>query len=219
MNPGKGCAALWVAPHWLGIGGSRLQGAGLARKTRGRVATLVLLVLFGAGCGSRVAPDSGDEPVAAGQTTASDVPADPASQPGADPVSDSGSPSDSGGATPSAQPSAIPSPDFGPKHNNGTVKLALSATCVAPGSVLVVTITAPPKAGLGMVIGYSDHQAHGAMLTGETDASGRYVWRVPVDPTVPDGDARVLVTATGANWEQEGGGTADKLFRVARFGC
>jgi hypothetical protein len=114
------------------------------------------------------------------------------------------------------QPTASASPNLGAKHNNGSVKLGLSASCVSPGSLLVVTITAPPKAGLGMVIGYSDHQAHGAMLTGETDGAGKYVWRVPVDPTVPEGDARVLVSATGPNWSQEGGGTADKIFRVAR---
>lgn len=117
------------------------------------------------------------------------------------------------------QPNASASPSYGPKHNNGVVKLALSAECVTPGSLLVVTITGPAKAGLGMVIGYSDHQAHGAMLTGETDGAGKYTWRVPVDPTVPEGEARVLVSATGPNWSQEGGGTADKVFRVAKSGC
>lgn len=116
-------------------------------------------------------------------------------------------------------PQSTASPDYGPQHNNGVVKIELSATCVKPGDLLVITFRTPPKAGLGMVIGYSDNQAHGAMLTGESDANGVYVWRVVVEPTVPEGDAKVLVSSTGPNFEREGGGTADAVFRVARGGC
>jgi hypothetical protein len=182
----------------------------------------MMLVVFLAGCGSRVAPDADGARVA--DAPASEIAAteDSTGEPGveqpATAPSTSGPPS--GDATaPAVKPRASASPKFGPKHNNGVVKLALSARCVTPGSLLVVTITGPAKAGLGMVIGYSDHQAHGAMLTGETDAAGRYTWRVPVDPTVPEGDARVLVSATGPNWSQDGGGTADAVFRVAKTGC
>jgi len=185
-----------------------------------RLAVLALCGLLSA-CGSRVSPGQDERTVVVDQTAqASDAPAD--SGAAADPQATSAdgstvAPTPADGT--SDRPSARPSPKLGSKHNNGKVKLDLSAGCVAPGSVLVVTITAPPKAGLGMVIGFADSQAHGAMLTGESDAEGRYVWRVPVDPTVPEGDARVLVSATGPNWSQEGGGTADKVFRVAKAGC
>lgn len=189
---------------------------------RGRLVAAALLVPLLVGCGSRAVPEGGGEPVAvasstsAGGASESAVPTDGASGLPTTGAGESASPTAS---VPAIQPSSSASPNFGPKHNNGVVKLALSAECVTPGSLLVVTITAPAKAGLGMVIGYSDHQAHGAMLTGETDAGGRYTWRVPVDPTVPEGDARVLVSATGPNWSQEGGGTADKVFRVVKSGC
>lgn len=188
-----------------------------------RLRHVVLLgtALLLAGCGPRVAPDqladaaatpSGEPTLAADQGVAAT--AEPA--PGASASGQAAVPPGSDAPEPPA-PSA--SPDFGPKHNTGVVRIELSATCVKPGDILVVTFRTPPKAGLGMVIGYSDNQAHGAMLTGESDANGLYVWRVPVDPTVPDGDAKVLVSSTGPNWEREGGGSADKSFRVTRGGC
>lgn len=186
---------------------------------RGRMASALLCALLVAGCGSRVAPNPDADTVAAASTESSDAPADPSAVPSVEPVPRGAEAAPSRGPAPATSPAAGAPPKVGRRHNTGVVKLALSAACVTPGSLLVVTITAPPKAGLGMVIGYSDNQAHGAMLTGETDGSGRYVWRVPVDPTVPEGDARVLVSATGPNWSQEGGGTADTVFRVSRTGC
>lgn len=181
------------------------------------------LLLWTAGCGPRVAPervsaaeftagpaDTVDAPVSTPSAGTSGAPATSATSEGAE------SPSTDGATE---APSSKPSPRYGAKHNNGAVRIELSATCVRPGDLLVITFRTPPKAGLGMVIGYSDNQAHGAMLTGESDANGVYVWRVPIDPTVPEGDAKVLVTSTGPNWEQEGGGTADAVFRVARGGC
>lgn len=178
----------------------------------------VLLVVALAGCGSRVSPDPGGDRAAVATREA--LSTDPAHRPGV--LLPSAAPSAPHSMTPvplSVRPSPTTSPNFGSKHNNGNVKLALSATCVSPGSWLIVTITTPPKAALAMVVGYSDDEAHGAMLTGEADASGNYVWRVAVEPTVPEGVARVLVSATGANGSQEGGGTADKTFHVSRSGC
>lgn len=178
----------------------------------------IFALLLTAGCGPRVAPQQ----VAAAQETGAPPAAEASSTPvpGAAASVEPG-PVTSESATPAAteSPSSRPSPSYGPQHNNGVIRIELSATCVRPGDLLVITFRTPPKAGLGMVIGYSDRQAHGAMLTGESDANGVYVWRVPVEPTVPDGEATVLVTSTGANWEQEGGGTADKVFRVSRSGC
>lgn len=186
-----------------------------------RYAVFLSMVLLVAGCGPRVAPDqladaaatpSGQPSLAADQGVATT--AEPA--PGASAEGQATVPP--GSEAPEA-PAPSPSPVYGPKHNNGVVRIELSATCVKPGDILVVTFRTPPKAGLGMVIGYSDNQAHGAMLTGDSDANGVYVWRVPIDPTVPDGPAKVLVTSTGPNWEREGGGSADKTFKVARGGC
>lgn len=179
-----------------------------------------LLLLGTAACGPRVAPEglaaaeaTVPVPTAPVETGAAVDPGAPAT-PGAPGATEA---STDGPATEAPPPTA--SPDYGPQHNNGVIRIELSATCVKPGDLLVITFRTPPKAGLGMIIGYSDNQAHGAMLTGESDANGVYVWRVVVEPTVPDGDAKVLVTSTGPNWEREGGGTADAVFRVARGGC
>lgn len=185
------------------------------------IAALLALLLVTVGCGARVEPGPA---VALQESAAPDggvgiTDASPTGAPEA--VPGEGATSAPVEAESSAPPPPQPdaSPDYGPKHNNGVVRIELSATCVKPGDLLVITFRTPPKAGLGMVIGYSDHQPHGAMLTGESDANGVYVWRVPVDPTVPEGEATVLVTSTGANWEQEGGGTADAKFTVSRAGC
>lgn len=183
------------------------------------VARLVLpLALLATACGPRFAPD---ELVAADATPAV-VALAPSEQPSQEPSALGQGPA-SAPATESGAPQATPpvgrSPDYGSQHNNGAVRIELSATCVRPGDVLVITLRTPPRAGLGMVIGYSDNQPHGAMLTGESDAEGVYVWRVAVEPTVPDGPATVLVTSTGPNWEQEGGGTADRKFTVSPSGC
>ena len=178
------------------------------------------LVLAVTGCGPRVAPEQMVGAQETGVAALAPEDASPTPAPGAEATSEPQPGSDGTGAPAATQaPSASPAPSYGPKHNNGAVRIELSATCVKPGDLLVITFRTPPKAGLGMIIGYSDNQAHGAMLTGESDANGVYVWRVPIDPTVPDGDAKVLVTSTGPNWQQEGGGTADAVFRVARAGC
>lgn len=204
LRAGRGPAPVW---------GGQVRHVGIA-------AGFAVLLLATAACGPRVAPEG----LAAAQETASPTGSaveteptqpDPAQDPGT--PATPGHPGDPDATTEAPEPTA--SPDYGPKHNNGAVKIELSATCVKPGDLLVITFRTPPKAGLGMIIGYSDNQAHGAMLTGESDANGVYVWRVVVEPTVPDGDAKVLVTSTGPDWESEGGGTADAVFRVARGGC
>ena len=212
-----------VLPHTGAARRGVSRGVGGTDVKRVGIAALLALLLVTVGCGARVEPG----PAVALQETAAPVDGDGVTDPSqAGPLD--GTAADGQGATSApveAQSSAPPppqpgaSPDYGPKHNNGVVRIELSATCVKPGDLLVITFRTPPKAGLGMIIGYSDNQPHGAMLTGESDANGVYVWRVPVDPTVPDGQATVLVTSTGANWEQEGGGTADAKFQVARGGC
>lgn len=182
------------------------------------VAALSALLMFTVGCGARVEPG----PAVAFQETPAPGDGGGTAAPGAPeaaPAVEEGPTSAPVEAQPSAAPSSQPAAEYGPQHNNGIVRIELSATCVQPGDLLVVTFRTPPKAGLGMIIGYSDNQPHGAMLTGQSDASGVYVWRVPVAPSVPDGEATVLVTSSGANFKQEGGGSADKKFRVARGGC
>lgn len=107
-----------------------------------------------------------------------------------------------------------------PPLNDGTVTITLSAQCVRIGDVLTVTIMGPPEGGLGAVVAFADHQSHGAMATGETDADGRYVWRVPIEPTVPEGKATAIATVSGPNWSREGGGRATRDFHVAGLaGC
>lgn len=180
-----------------------------------RAAVSLLAVIGLAGCGARVAPGQPQfsTRAALASPSAGQPPAPFRGSPG---VLPEGSTVVARQASPSPGPRQAPG--LGSRHNNGVVRVTLSATCVAPGDLLIVTLSAPPKAGLGMVIGYADNQPHGAMNTGESDSTGAYVWRVPVAPTVPDGQARVLVTSTGANWKGEGG-TADAVFMVARSGC
>lgn len=187
-----------------------------------RVSACAALVLASTGCGPRFAPD---ELVRGGASPTADVIATSTDAPiGHSPLEAPGAPGSQAAASESAPSStqdstSTPTPRYGPRHNNGVVRIELSATCVKPGDLLIVTLRTPPKAGLGMVIGYSDHQAHGALLTGESDANGVYVWRVLVEPTVPEGKATVLVTSTGPNWSSEGGGTGDAPFEVSRSGC
>lgn len=191
----------------------------------GAPARLAALLLLAAACGPRVAPQpiAANSEMVATDAAATDgpvAPADPgAPQPTAAGQAPAAPAAPDAGASPGA-PAASPRPlSTGPQHNNGVVRIELSAACVTPGSLLVVTLRTPPKAGLGMLVAYADNQTHGAMLTGESDANGVYVWRVPVDPSVPEGEAKVLVSATGPNWSKDGGGSADKPFRVSRRGC
>lgn len=104
-------------------------------------------------------------------------------------------------------------------HNNGVVRLRLSARCVLRGQTLTVSISAPSDSVMAMVIGYSDGRAHTAMGTAHADARGEYVWRVVVEPTVPPGEATALVQATGPRGSREGGGSASETFRVAETVC
>lgn len=187
-----------------------------------------LLALLAAACGSRVPLDEaspGVAQVAAAQSPAPEAGgvADESSAPGHQPdaededeAPDALPGSVGGAAEDGVGDSPIePVPAENSRRNNGAVTIELSATCVTRGQVLTITFQAPPQAGMGMVIGFSDNRPHGAMHTGESDDSGRFVWRVPIAPTVPNGPAKVTVTSTGPDWSQEGGGSADAEFQVA----
>lgn len=191
---------------------------------RARGAALVAVFVLTAGCGPRDVPADPSAEVPRGTAAASSTPAgadgpsavDPSRAPTADATGTASEPSVAAG---SKSPRPTVTSGYGPQHNNGAVRISLSDDCVSPGSVLVITIAASRRAGLGMVVAFSDGDPHGAMHAGGADDAGRFVWRVPIAPTVPDGEARVLVTATGPDGEQEGGGTTDEVFRVDRADC
>lgn len=102
---------------------------------------------------------------------------------------------------------------------NRMFRVELSRSCVTRGDLLVVRLEGPPRAGISMVIGFSDNQAHGALFTGESDDAGRFDWHVPIAPTVPPGPAKLLASSTGPDWEREGGGSAQEAFTVAEERC
>lgn len=189
----------------------------------GGVLLSAALVAALSGCGSRAAPGpvAQDSAEVAAQSTPVPDPGGRAgvAAPGSSvPMGEAGAAKD-GGTDGDEQPppGAMMSQ---PPLNDGTVTITLSAQCVRIGDVLTVTIVGPPKGGLGAVVAFADHQAHGAMATGETDANGRYVWRVPIEPTVPEGKATAIATVSGPKWAQEGGGRATRDFHVAGLaGC
>lgn len=125
----------------------------------------------------------------------------------------------SGEAEPSAPPGDEPPPiERGERHNNGAITIDMSSECVNPGSTVVITLNAQPRAGVSAVIGFSDGewQGPGTWYVGESDDSGTVTWPVAIPLTAPDGEATVLASTTGPDWEGEGG-SADKKFQVG--GC
>lgn len=201
---------------------------GAGRRHHWAAALTLVLVTALAGCGARVAPGgtAAQNRASEGVTGESDAESSAVTvQPGAGPAEiASTSPPPPTGETAAADASEQPTPDPWdgpmPAHHNTVAKIALSAACVRPGDLLTVTITGPPSAGVAAVIGFSDGQSHGATIFGETDPTGRYVWRVLIEPTVPAGKARALASVTGPNRSSEGGGSADKPFQVADLsGC
>lgn len=191
-----------------------------------RCAFLLVTVAFlatacsGGGTGTPAAPEGtpavavatqDDEPEGGVPPTEASAPSQPAATAPTDSPNGDGA---AGGAT-TANGEATPASEDGERHNNGVMTITLSADCVREGDVLLVTLQGPPRAGLGMVVAYSDHQPHTAMRTAESDDNGQFVWTVTVVPTVPPGPARVLATTTGPDWGSEGGGSADREFRVA----
>jgi hypothetical protein len=195
-----------------------IEFAGEGRRAAGLL--LVVLVLALSACGQKTAPDAGPgqgEAVAAtpapGEQPTQGAPPN-AAAPGEVASPGEGAPAQPDGERPTpGQPSPAQSPDFGEKHNTGLLKITLSATCVTRTTTMKALLQGPEKAGVAAVVGYSDNQAHGAMITGESDASGRFEWVFLVAPDVPLGEARLLAQTTGPNWEGESG-TADAVFRV-----
>lgn len=124
---------------------------------------------------------------------------------------------DSGRAGAPSTPSSTDASHIDPE--NRVLNVTLSALCVRRGDLLVVRLEGPPRAGISIVIGFSDNQAHGALFTGESDDAGRFDWHVPIAPTVPPGPAKLLASTTGPDWEREGGGSAQGAFTVAEGSC
>lgn len=199
-----------------GKAGERVMGVGDYLMGRRAMGALVLtLAILSAGCGSRVARVSENVPAALSDAT--EVSSDDALDgglPTPDANATDGPTPTSGSSDSPGEPTPSKSPDFGPKHNNGVIRVTLSSRCVTRGTLMLATLKGPPKAGIGAIVGYSDNQPHGAMITGETNDAGIFEWRFPVAPTAPLGEAKLLATATGANWDNEGGGTTDEVFRV-----
>lgn len=176
--------------------------------TRGIAA---LLLSWVAGCGSRVVWEPATVVAAAESGGGTGTVTAPPSVEAAPSVARSAEPRTSARAE-APTPSPSPEVDMGPQHNDGRVKITLSATCATPGTPMVATIQVKPKSGLGLTVAYADYRNHGAMAVGETP-TGRYEWRFVVAPDAPVGKAVVLVSATDGDAGPHGG-TADRPFLV-----
>ena len=186
-----------------------------SKRRVGSVALVLMLVIAVAGCGSRVQMEPLAD-VAGGR--GSDI--EPVEMPGpAAAASDDGSAgaSDmavSGTATPVPTALASLQGTFPPNHNT-VLKVKLTPRdCVTHGSVLLVTLKGPALGYVSMIIAFADYHSHGAMNVGQADVTGTYVWRVPIEPTIPEGAARLLAGSSGPNGDKEGGGSADATFMV-----
>lgn len=179
---------------------------------------LLCLVLLSTGCGSRVVPGS---TLSAAAPTPSDLAATGGAltlpSPSAPHTTSQSEPSPAAAQQPQGLVLPEPTYDHERRHNTGMVTITLSAACVEPGDVLVVTTQGPAKATVSAVIAFPDMDPHGAMIVAESDEAGRYVWNVPIEPTVPPGEAKVLVSSSGPNGSSEGG-SAEKTFQVAHGG-
>jgi hypothetical protein len=85
-----------------------------------------------------------------------------------------------------------------PAVARGTLPLHVEVkpSCARRGSSLAVRITTVANAALGLAIGYSDNQPHGAMQISDADGAGSFVWKVLVAPDSPEGRASVLVSSS-----------------------
>jgi hypothetical protein len=78
--------------------------------------------------------------------------------------------------------------------------------CATRGSVATVKVDTIVDAFITLAMAYPDGQTHGGTATGTTGPTGKYNWAFLVDPTVPDGDAQLLVNVTRQDGSESGGG-------------
>lgn len=127
--------------------------------------------------------------------------------------------SSAGGSTGAPSPGSTGKPPTspGPAASQGS-EMAVSVTpgsrCAIAGQPMTVKIQADPRAGLSMVVGYSDSQPHGNYGFGDTDDSGAYTWAFVVGADAPTGEATVLVAAKA--WDGSKGGSGKATFTVSK---
>jgi hypothetical protein len=89
--------------------------------------------------------------------------------------------------------------------------VTVTPACVKRGEILTVRIWTVSRAALGLIVGYSDGQPHGAMHIDDAREDGTYVWKVLVAPDVPPGSGKVLISSSNGNESD----ARDVLFTVA----
>lgn len=172
----------------------------------------LLLVVGLAGCGARVAPGTMTSAESAQARASSPLPGATSDAGGDGAETDAeaaaaqhaGTERDAAAADASLGADGEPASDVQMAPQGGDLKMAAEPRCTRPGGVVSVTVTGPPNALLVMIVGYADGQSHGSKLITTTDPTGRFVWKLVVPPTVPEGRAAVMGQTSGANQQGHG---------------
>jgi len=211
------------------------------RRTVTRIAVLGLALLL-AGCGARAdralqpvvqVNDAADTPSrAATDPTATDGSAASASPPSLD--GDRTVVAASAGPTPTRWPYYEPDPndpdaDMVPtepdpdleaarRRHNKVLRLRVSAACVHPGDMQIVSVYGPKRAHVSLGMAFSDDGSHNLTQIAQLDDAGRFDWQVVIPHTVPQGNASVGAAGSGPSGDPDERGTADASFTVVERG-
>lgn len=187
-----------------------------------RVRALVVMTLVAAtvaGCGSGGNPDGdASATTAAGAATSSTTagpvgsgsPGDPgaAGVPAAgDGGAGAGAAPAGGGGPPASQPNDAAPADVVTADPSFPFTVTVTPRCVERGATLQVSLLTRAGASVAGAVGFSDDDSHGALTVGYANGDGAFNWTVPIEPTVPDGPATVLISAQDRTTTPEGSST------------